>query len=161
MGTRNTGRRPAESDTRYVQVLGYYLAQAKLNGDQLAEQSGVPRYKISQFLNGVAPIDEETARDLATVLRCDPADLVSGPPGPQVSGAAIVETHDLRGQRLPGARPLTRREWRRAWAELDVEGVLPDTEEDAEVTAQHQSPGRAAVAAQIVRAPAKPCLQAA
>jgi transcriptional regulator with XRE-family HTH domain len=161
MGTRNTGRRPAESDARYVQFLGYYLAQAKLNGDQLAERSGVPRYKISQFLNGVAPIDEETARDLAAVLKCPAEELVSGPAGVRVSGAAIFETHDLRGQRLPGARPLTAREWRRAWVELDAEGVLPDQVEQPGVTPDERTAIRATVAACIAKGSLEACSRAA
>jgi len=152
---------PESAPDNYIQTLGYYLAQAKMTGDELASRSGIPRYRISQMLNGTAPVTEDDALALAAVLRCDAVDLVSGPPGPQVSGGILFERYSLAGNLLPGARPLTAREWRRAWAELDTEGVLPDQVERPGVTADEESAIRVTVPAQIVEASAKPYLRAA
>jgi len=139
----------------YIQNLGYFLAEAKLTGDELAERSHVPRYRISGMLNGTVFVTEDDALALAPVLRCDPEELVSlAPAGIRISGAAIFETHDLRGERLPDARPLTLRAWKQSWRELDVEGILPADG----VTA---GPGREEVAASIDNASPSPCVRAA
>jgi hypothetical protein len=53
-------------------------------------------------------------------------ELVSGPPGPDVSGGCIFDTHDLHGRHRPDARPLTRSEWLPACRQLAIEGHAPE-----------------------------------
>jgi transcriptional regulator with XRE-family HTH domain len=123
-GHRRRGQQ-VDPNTRYVQLLGWALGQVGLTIAELAQRSGVPQYRLSQMLNGVAPITEEDAARIAPVLKVPLAELVSGPLGVQVSGDAIFRAHDLAGRPLPGSRPLTRTEWIEAWKQLDVAGVLP------------------------------------
>jgi transcriptional regulator with XRE-family HTH domain len=130
MSTPSTLRRgagvPANQASLYTQTLGFFMAQANLTIVQLSDRSGVPAYRLSLFLNGTSPVDKQTAAFLAQALKCPAEELVSGPPGVQVSGGAIFLTHAMNGKHLPGVRPLTRNGWLESWNQLDAEGVLPE-----------------------------------
>src|SRR5690242_13838005 len=100
----STRKAPPTEETAsrlYVSTLAHFSASARLSQAELAEKSGFPLARIGRWMRGEEAITADTAALLSTILRCDPAELASGPPGPQESGGAIFATHDEGGRPLP------------------------------------------------------------
>jgi transcriptional regulator with XRE-family HTH domain len=112
---------------RWVQTLRFFMARAGVTVEELAARSGVARLRVTRLMRGELPVTGEEAVALVPVLRCEPQDLMSGAPGPCVSGSAIFATHGMDGRSLAGVRPLSEAQWRKAWAELGIEdGIIPN-----------------------------------
>jgi transcriptional regulator with XRE-family HTH domain len=99
---RKRVRACADPNDRWCQTIGYFAAQAKLTGEEIAQRSGVAKARVAAMLRGELPVLGDEAKALASVLNCRAADIVSGEPGTAVSGNALFEVHDMGGHPIPG-----------------------------------------------------------
>ncbi len=68
-------------DAKYVQSLGYFMAQKKVSAEELSRKSGVTESVISGIRNGKLPCVDPWLTPLARALGVKPVDIYSNVPG--------------------------------------------------------------------------------